>query len=269
MSRSTWAETAAPEVAMEWFEDEQFWSTFDAYIFSPERLQGADAQVDQILALTGLSGGAALDLCCGPGRHAVALARRGWRVIGVDRSTSLLARARAHAADSHLEAEFIQDDMRSLVRPASFDLVVSLFTSFGYFEDAADESRVLRHVCESLRPGGAFVMDLVGKEVLARAFQPTLSTQTADGTLVVVRGEIVRGWTRVRSEWTAIKSGTARTFRFEHWVYSGRELLDLLAAAGFDEMRFFGDFTGRAYDASASRLVAVARKLAVPREPVH
>lgn len=245
---------------MDWFDDEEFWSTFDAHIFSPERLAGAEAEVDQILALAGGSGGAALDLCCGPGRHAVALARRGFVVTGVDRSDALLARGRAHAADCRVDVEFVREDMRSFVRPASFDLAVNLFTSFGYFEDSGDEVRVLRNVFESLRPGGAFVIDVMGKEVLARICQPTYSVMKADGTLVVARVEITHGWTRVHNEWTAIRGGTARTFTLEHWVYSGRELHELLAGVGFGDIRLLGDFTGREYDTSATRLVAVARK---------
>ena len=245
---------------MDWFDDERFWSAFDAYIFSPERIEGADGEVQQVLALAGVSQGAVLDLCCGPGRHAVALARRGFRVSGVDRSDALLARARAHALDCGVEGEFVQQDMRLFVRPASFDLALNLFTSFGYFDDDADQLRVLRNVFESLRPGATFVIDVLGKEVLARVLQPTLSARVADGTLVVTRGEIVREWTRVRNEWIAIKDGTARTFRFEHWVYSGRELRQMLEAVGFVDVRLLGDLTGREYGPSATRLVAVARK---------
>ena len=73
---------------MDWFDDDQFWATFDAYIFSPERMKGADREVEQLLALAGVKEGAALDLCC-PGRHAMALASRGLAVTGVDRSDAL------------------------------------------------------------------------------------------------------------------------------------------------------------------------------------
>jgi len=121
-------------------------------------------------------------------------------------------------------------------------------------------SVLFRHAFESLQPGGTFVIDVMGKEVLARVLQPTLSARVADGTLVVTRGEIVREWTRVRNEWIAIKDGTARTFRFEHWVYSGRELRQMLEAVGFVDVRLLGDLTGREYGPNATRLVAVARK---------
>ena len=83
---------------MDWFESETFWNDLYPYMFPPERFAVADEQVDQVLALTKYTGGAALDLCCGPGRHAIALAQRRFAVTGVDRTASLLDRAREHAA---------------------------------------------------------------------------------------------------------------------------------------------------------------------------
>lgn len=244
---------------MDWFDNERYWSTFDSYIFPPERMNAAEGEVDQLIALSGVTGGTVLDLCCGPGRHLVALARRGFAATGVDRSASLLARANAYARDSGVRVDLVQQDVRAFVRTGTFDLAVNLFTSFGYFDDDGDQRRMLKNVFTSLRPGGTFVMELMGKEVLARVHQPTWSTRTHDGTLVVARSEIVRGWTRVRNEWIAIVDDAAQTFEFEHWVYSGRELAAMLESAGFVNLRLAGDLTGRDYGAHATRLVAVAR----------
>ena len=92
-----------------------------------------------------------LDLACGPGRHAVALARRGFRVTGVDRTRSYLDAARRRAAEQHLELEFIQEDMRQFERPGYFDVVLSLFSSFGYFDEPQEDRRVLAHLYVSAR----------------------------------------------------------------------------------------------------------------------
>src|SRR5437773_5500468 len=119
---------------MEWFENETLWRELYPYVFSLERLAAAESQVAAILALTGVTGGAVLDLCCGPGRHAVEFARRGFRVTGVDRSPFLLERAMERASESAVEVEWVLDDMREFRRPAAFDLACNLFTSFGYFE---------------------------------------------------------------------------------------------------------------------------------------
>ena len=70
----------------EWFEDAAFWETFYPIMFPEERYEAAAEEVDNIVALTGVQEGRVLDLCCGPGRHTVELAKRGFQVTGVDRT---------------------------------------------------------------------------------------------------------------------------------------------------------------------------------------
>jgi SAM-dependent methyltransferase len=245
---------------MDWFDDDAFWETFASYIYSEDRLRSAPEDVDRLLALAGASPRDVLDLCCGTGRHAVALAARGCRVTAVDRTRFALDQARALAASAGVALEIVECDMRAFTRPAGFDLVVNLFTSFGYFDTIDDDLRVLRHVHESLRPGGAFVVDVTGKEILARVFQDTRSAIAPDGTLIVWRTAVSDDWTRVRGEWHAIRGDTARVFRVEHWIYSARELRALLQQAGFGDVRTYGDFEGHEYGTAAARLVAVARR---------
>jgi SAM-dependent methyltransferase len=244
---------------MAWFENEEFWRDLYPYMFPVERLAAAPEQIAQIVALSGVSSGRALDLCCGGGRHSAALAAQGFTVTGVDRTPYLLDRARSHAGES---VEFVEGDMRHFRRPGAFHLAVNLFTSFGYFDDPADEIQVLRNVHESLRPGGAFVMDLIGKEYLAAHWTNARCLDFADGTLLVQRAKVRDDWTRVFCEWTIIQSGHARTHKFDHTIYSGRELKELLLRAGFAEVFLYGDLKGSPYGVDAQRLVAVARKAA-------
>ena len=91
----------------EWYENEGFWDRIHPVLFSPERLARAADEIDQLITLTGVDHGRALDLCCGPGRHAVPLAKRGFDVTGVDLSKSTLDRARAAAKDAGVEVEWV------------------------------------------------------------------------------------------------------------------------------------------------------------------
>ena len=243
-----------------WFEDEDFWRELYPYMFPPERLAAAGDEAAQILALTEFSGHAVLDLCCGPGRHSVAFALEGYAVTGVDRSAVLLDRARLRAIENSAAIEWVQEDMRSFVRPAAFDLACSLFTSFGYFDTEEDDLRVLRNVRESLKAGGIFVMELLGKERLARVWENARITDFPDGTRLIQQSNVRDDWTRVHCEWTVIRKGRARSFRFEHTVYSGRELKDRLLLCGFHDVRLYGNLQGAPYGLDAARLVAVARK---------
>ena len=159
----------------EWFEDEAFWDGLYPFMFSDRKFEVADDQVADILDLAGLEGGSVLDLACGPGRHAAALAKRGFRVTGVDLSLSLLRRARDRARAEGVDVEWVQEDMRRFVRPDSFDLAINIFTAFGYFDDRQDDLQVLRNIHLSLRKGAAFVIEVMSKECLARHFLPTTS----------------------------------------------------------------------------------------------
>jgi SAM-dependent methyltransferase len=245
----------------DWFADEAFWTAVAPFEFTPSVIAAGAAEVDKLLRLPGVPrGGTALDLGCGPGRHAVPLARRGFRVTGVDLSPFLLARARDAAAAAGVSLELVRADMREFVRPETFDLAVSLFTSFGYFDDPADDLRALRAVRQSLRPGGILVVDVLGKERVARIFQASATRRAADGTTLVERHAIVDDWGRVSNAWTIANDGTTRTFEFTVRIYSGVELRDILERAGFAAVNLHGGFDGRPYGLDAERLLAVAAR---------
>ena len=109
------------------------------------------------------------------------------------------------------------------MRPAAFDLILNMFTSFEYFENKAEDLQVLRNICQSLRPGGVFFIDVAGKEVVTKWFQSTNSQELPDGSLLVQRHEIVDDWSRIRNEWIVVREGKAEIFRFQHMVYSAQE----------------------------------------------
>jgi len=244
----------------EWFDDEAFWRLLYPFMFGPERFAAAALEVDQALSLTKPPGKVALDLCCGPGRFAIPLARRGYRVTGVDRTRFLLDKARARGRRAGLEVEWVLADMRDFVRPDTYHVAFNMFTSFGYFDAKDEDVAVLGNIYRSLRPGGALLMDLTGKENLGRIFQPTSSEQLPDGTRLVQVHEVFDGFSRIRNEWILIRKGRARSFRFHHTLYSGQELVDRLTGVGFVEVRLFGSLQGEEYGTEAMRLVAVARK---------
>ena len=244
----------------EWFEDDSFWNALYPFMFSERKFDSAVDEVRGILDLARLDKGDALDLACGPGRHAVALAQEGFHVTGVDLSPFLLQKAMGLAQEEGVDVEWALDDMRSFVRPEAFDLVVNIFTSFGYFDDRTDDMTVLLNIHRSLRQGGVLVMELMGREILARGFLPTTSEELADGRLLIQRHEICDDWTRVKNQWILIEGDKATTFRFQHSVFSGQELKDKLLDVGFGEVELFGGLDGREYGREARRLVAVARK---------
>jgi SAM-dependent methyltransferase len=244
----------------EWFDDDSFWRELYPFMFPEKRVADADEQVAKALALTKPPGKSVLDLCCGPGRCSIALAKKGFRVTGVDKTTYLLNKARAKAKAARVNIEWVREDMRDFVRPASFALVLSMFTSFGYFDDRQDDMTVLQNMFTSLQPGGACLIEVLGKERLAKILQPTISTVLPGGTLMVERHEIFDDWTRVRNEWLLIRGGRAKSFNFHHTIYSGQELRDRMERVGFVAVTLHGSLDGDAYGPNAERLVTIGHK---------
>ncbi|MBM3332827.1 methyltransferase domain-containing protein [candidate division WOR-3 bacterium] len=243
-----------------WFEDDQFWKMYERAMFPQQRIDAAREQAGQLVARLGLKPGqAVLDLCCGPGRFSLELARRGYRVTGVDRTRSYLAEARRAARREKLEVEFVQEDMRRFMRPRAFDAVINVFPSFGYFRRQSDDLRVCRNVHRSMQPGGRFLIETLGKEGLARRYQ-CRDWQEVGGELVLHEVVPVDGWSALEQRRILVRKG--RTYEFRLWMrlYSAAELRGLLERAGFRSVRMYGGYDGSPYDSEARRLVVVGRK---------
>ena len=198
-----------------------------------------------------------LDLACGTGRHAVVLARGAAPVAGVDLSAPLLGRARARRADPR--PSLVRADMRRLpFARASFGAVVNFFTSFGYFDDPADDVRVLGEVARVLAPGGAFLSDVFNA---ARVLATLVSREerTVAGERVSIRRSYDPSTRRIEKEITMGSGPGARTFRERVRVYLRDELEALHREARFGVTAAFGDFDGTPYDPRRSpRLILLA-----------
>jgi SAM-dependent methyltransferase len=224
-----------------WHEDDNFWKETLPVLFPENRMGQAEEEVEQLLALAGIpSGAAVLDLCCGVGRHSLDLAA-------------------SAAGREALCIELVREDMRKFRREASFDAVINLFTSFGYFEDPRDDQMVVDNVYASLRPGGVLVMQLMSKEVLARIFRPR-DWHEQDGLLVLEERKVRQSWSWIESRWTLISEGRRIDLDLSHRLYSASELTVLLRERGFGEVVACGGLDGCPYDENANRLVVVACK---------
>jgi SAM-dependent methyltransferase len=249
------------DVAMNaWHEQDTFWIKWAPVLFHEHRWQKAQEEVANIISLLKIGPQASvLDLCCGPGRHSLQLARHGFSVTGVDRTKTYLDKARKQAKIEGLKVQFIQDDMRRFCRPGSFDVAINLFTSFGYFEDINDDRRVAANVYRSLKENGVFLIDIMGKEVLARVFRER-DWYELDNIIVLEERKICANWSWIENRWLTIKDGKMEECKVSHRLYSAAELAVLLSDCGFKAIDVYGDLTGTPYDHTAKRLVVVAHK---------
>jgi SAM-dependent methyltransferase len=225
-----------------------------------ERQSEAEAQALAAVALAGCpDGGDVLDVPCGFGRHAAPLARAGHRVVGVDRSQSLLDEA-ARRAGSEPRLTFTRADYRDLpFADARFDVAVNLFTSLGYLGDEED-AKVLREIGRVLRPGGALVLETMHRDALVRGFREQDWRALGAGRLLLEQRTFDPESGVAQTTQTLIGGAGERDSRtFSVRVYTATELLAMITRAGFAEGRCYGDFDGGAFT-TATRLVIVARR---------
>jgi SAM-dependent methyltransferase len=195
-----------------------------------------------------------LDVPCGWGRHSVLLAEQGLDVVGADLSYDLLQRGAAGPL-------YAAADVRSQPFPdASFDAVINVFTSLGLFLDDAEDLKALGEAYRLLRPGGRFLLESMHRDDVISDYAERDRWTLPDGTEVRVRRrfDAVRGISHERLQW---RRGD-QTGKKQHALRlrSATDIAALLAAAGFDDVAYFGDWDGRPFSHRDSSLIAVAAK---------
>ena len=260
----------------EWFKDTEFWEQFAPVMFDEVHWAEISGVADAVTRLSRFnlygetqgtvwrepldSAPKILDLCCGLGRISAELALMGYSVTGVDITESFLKTAIEDAKAGNLNIEYILEDARKFTRPGYFDTIVNLYISFGYFQDQNDDLQVLRNVYESLKPGGTFIIETLGKEIVIRDFVESEWYERPNFT-VLTEYEPVDSWTFLKNRWILLlKDGKRIEKIFAQRLYSASELRSLLQQAGFKQIDIFGDWDESAYDHKARMLIAVSRK---------
>jgi SAM-dependent methyltransferase len=225
-----------------------------------ERSEEAAAQALAAARLTGCpEGGVLLDVPCGFGRHAVPLARAGYRVTGVDRSEALLAEARRRAGGER-GPRLVRADYRELpFADASFDAAINLFTSLGYLGDDED-TRALAEIGRVLRPGARLAIEIMHRDLLVREFREQDWRLLGEGRLLLEQRTFDAAAGLAQVTQTLIDGTGRRESRsYSIRVYAATELLAMLARAGFAEARCYGDLEGAPF-ATGTRLVVAATR---------
>ncbi|MCX6139420.1 MAG: class I SAM-dependent methyltransferase [Candidatus Kapabacteria bacterium] len=192
--------------------------------------------VDLIQRLAGIEPGTkVLDLCCGYGRHALALAEHGYIVTGLDNSHYLIDRAQE--LYPHPNVDYIVGDMRGPFPNGPFHVIANFFTSFGYFDTHEENARVLQAIRANLVDGGTFVMDFLNVNLLRNIDEP------------YVRKRIT------------INNPCSHEQEFEErvWLYDRDALVEMCASSGLNVKCVYGSYEGKPFDAETStRCIIIA-----------
>jgi SAM-dependent methyltransferase len=217
--------------------------------------------VARVVDLLGLPAGArVLDCPCGQGRHAHLLAETGFDVDALDYSEHLLDVARKRGEGPTLR--YRQGDMRRL--PARwtgrFDAVLNLFTSFGFFQDAADDRRVIAEFARVLKPGGVLVWNGGSRDGVMARFLERDWWRSDDGTMIAHERSFdpLTGFLTIRSTWRGRKAGGEREHRIR--LYTASRLAELFLEAGLVVEQAWDGWTERPLTRRTTEMTLVARK---------
>jgi len=239
----------------EWFE-EWFNTPFYHILYQNRNEEEAAVFIGKLMDVLDIEKPAkVLDLACGKGRHAITLNKLGYNVTGSDLSVNSIAQAKKFENDT---LRFIVQDMRKPLKNEKFDAILNLFTSFGYFDDKADNLKVLNACGEMLNKKGVLVIDFMNA-IKAAANLAEKETKIIDS----IQFEITRQFDG-RHIFKTISFGHMGQFHsFTERVQALTldDFEELLKVGGFTLKKKYGDYELSAFDEKTSdRLILIAAK---------
>jgi SAM-dependent methyltransferase len=246
---------------MSWYSD---WFGAEQYELVYRDRDTADAERLALLIERAVAPGPEeliLDVGTGRGRHALVLAARGHRVVGLDLAARAIATARRRAGEAGLAgmARFVQGDMRDLpFKDGEFDAVVNLFTSFGYFDDEGDHARSVSEMARVLRPGGWLVQDFLNAPYV-REHLVAMDERVVEGFHVRQERRLredAPGGPHVEKRITVQPPrGAPAIFTESVRLLEYADFVRLYDAAGLRIVETFGDYDGAPSGAGRPRLI--------------
>lgn len=243
---------------MHWFEE---W--FNSSLYEELYANRDEAEAKQLIKLlekklSQKRSSKILDLACGRGRHSINLAKKGYNVTGIDLSEQAIKTAKVKAKKQHLEnVQFYVHDMREPL-PKTFDAVVNLFTSFGYFKDDEENARVFDSVVNMLKPNGIFVIDYLNAEKVKGGFVPLEngSFKTIDYT---IKRYIEDG--AIHKDIVFKKGNKSKKYSERVKLYKLDWFKQQLAKRNLIIKNLYGDYSGNDFDVEDSPRMLIISKL--------
>jgi SAM-dependent methyltransferase len=213
-------------------------------------------------------GDALLDVGCGLGQHALEFARRGYLVVALDLALSMITRAAEAAQQQNLRINFLHKDIRDIGFEGTFDAVVCVGTTFGFFDDEQNRG-VLQRLGHALKPGGRLLLDVVNRDHVLSS-QPNLVWFEGDGCVVMEESDFNFYSSRLSVKRTMMQEDGRQTeSEYSVRLYSLHELGQLLKQSGFTIKEVSGQEATRGlfFGANSGRIIMLAERRTSARTP--
>lgn len=240
-----------------------------------ERKKTTDAEIEGLLTIFHQykvpKNASILDLACGIGRHSVPLAKKGYKVTGVDFSPTYISNAKEYAEENMVtrNVNFVEGDMRQVEdlltqHCGSFDVVLNLFTSMGYWDEETDR-RIFSQVLNLTKTGGIFVIHSANRDFLVKNFQARDIVNGVEGRVMLAERKLDLGNSRMYNVWTYfVQEGEdlkhLSTMEIDHRVYSLHELKKQVEDSGWRYLACYGGFDMQVFSIDTFNMVLVAEK---------
>lgn len=238
-----------------------FFTTGSPYLNHPLLTQERTTrEVDFVIKQARLeSGQRILDVGCGPGRHSIELARRGYRVVGIDPSETMISAARTRALEAPVAPKFIQARGEEFTSDEPFDAAICLFTTLGQIDEFGENSHLISRVADLLNPGGMFIIEVPNHHWVAENLKT--SERFGDSENYT---EITRRYDPVEKivseKFDLVSSEGSREYLLKYRIFDKKKLKKYLKAADFGSISIFGDYESSSFSYKSINIIIAAQK---------
>lgn len=245
-------------MSKEWFKD---WFSSKEYLEVYKHRNSEDAERLLELILNNISiepDAKILDAACGAGRHSIYLAEKGFNVTGFDLSSTLLKIANENSKHLKLDVNFINSDIRQFSSKTNFDLIVNLFTSFGYFDSDEENFAFPSNAFDILDESGYFVLDFLNKNYVIKTLVHE-SEKRIGNKIITEKRKIEKG--RVVKKIIINEDNKKAEFFESVKLYSSKEILERFLQIGFKAKIIFGNYLGDKFlENESERFIVIFQK---------
>ncbi len=238
-----------------------FFNTGSPYLNHPLLTTERTAcEIDFVLSSANCpTGGRILDVGCGPGRHSIELAQRGYTVVGIDPSATMIAAAKERASAAGVSPDFQQVAGEDFITDETFDAAICLFTTLGQIEDHKDNHPIIPRVAAALRPGGVFIVEVPQREWVSSNLKPADRFGGGDRYTDVTR-QFDTDENAVTEIFTHVAPDDTQRYILRYRLYSLDELSILLEKDRFGIVAIYGDYNRSPLTITSPVIVLVAQR---------